>query len=403
MTFKIKRLWALLMALAMLVGVAGTALAKVTLSDPVDLNGRIVRPQPTPDDADEGQIPEQPGEPSTDPGTDPDTEPGIEEPGPEPGADPGTDPGADTGTDPGTDPDTDEPGEPEQPETPAEPEYEVVTEQEDGKVNLRRTPEIAEDNIITSILRGARLTVLEREGDWVKVVYNGQEGYVNARFVTEVPAEAEQPDEPEEEPTEVPFESKYQRDEDGNLILDENGNPIPLEPMEGEVQYKRDEEDNLVLDENGEPVAVVEEDEPAPFESKYQRDGDGNLILDENGNPIPLEPTEGEVQYKRDADGNLELDENGEPVIKGSEEEEPPERSVSIRANVGSVVSYGDVIVLTGVLTGYDDITYTMQWQAQADGGWVDLPDERGISYSFVLDENNIDDSFRLEVTVVDA
>lgn len=326
MTFKIKRLWALLMALAMLVGVAGTALAKETYSKPVDLNGRIVRPQPTPDDADEGQIPEQPGEPSTEPGT-------------EPGADPGTDPGADPGTDPGIDPDTDEPGEPEQPETPAEPEYEVVTEQEDGKVNLRRTPEIAEDNIITSIPRGARLTVLERAGDWVKVTYNGQEGYVNARFVTEMPAEAEQPDEPEEEPTEVPFESKYQRDGDGNLILDENGNPVPLEPMEGEVQYKRDADGNLELDENGEPVVVIEEE---PVEQK--------ILIFADRDPSGLVP--------------------------------------------------GDVLTLSAQLIGFEDADYTLNWQVKREGGeWQNIDGATGMTLTIEIEEEHDGCAWRLQAS----
>ncbi len=44
-------------------------------------------------------------------------------------------------------------------------------------------------------------------------------------------------------------EEEFLRDEEGNLILDEDGNPIP-------VQYERDEEGNLILDEEGNPIPI---------------------------------------------------------------------------------------------------------------------------------------------------
>lgn len=57
---------------------------------------------------------------------------------------------------------------------------------------------------------------------------------------------------------------------------------------EKKITYKKNEDGSLVLDENGDPIRIVE--------SKiiYQRDNDGNLILDKDGNPIS-EKTMGEV------------------------------------------------------------------------------------------------------------
>jgi hypothetical protein len=60
---------------------------------------------------------------------------------------------------------------------------------------------------------------------------------------------------------------QVQRDDDGNVVLDEAGNPIVTgiaaqSPLYGEPQF----------DEDGNPI--------------YQKDADGNVITDQYGNPI---------------------------------------------------------------------------------------------------------------------
>ena len=83
----------------------------------------------------------------------------------------------------------------------------------------------------------------------------------------------------------------FETDEEGNQVLDEDGNPIPV--------YELDEEGNQVLDQYGDPVQRVEGGVPRPAGIRFtdpqiralemlvgKRDDEGNLILDEEGNPI---------------------------------------------------------------------------------------------------------------------
>ncbi len=62
-----------------------------------------------------------------------------------------------------------------------------------------------------------------------------------------------------------------------------------------DISYKKDENGKLILDENGNPIQIVKE------RVLYLKDKEGNLILDEKGNPVPEyeigEPTV-EVIYK---------------------------------------------------------------------------------------------------------
>ena len=51
----------------------------------------------------------------------------------------------------------------------------------------------------------------------------------------------------------------------------------------------------LKLDEKGNPVAIVPEGMEIPV--TYERDAEGNLILDENGNPIPKDTIPADAEY----------------------------------------------------------------------------------------------------------
>jgi hypothetical protein len=64
------------------------------------------------------------------------------------------------------------------------------------------------------------------------------------------------------------------------MNLDEWGNPVGTE-------YERDSEGNVVLDENGQPTPIWPElDEWGnPVGTEYERDSEGNVVLDENGMP----------------------------------------------------------------------------------------------------------------------
>ena len=51
--------------------------------------------------------------------------------------------------------------------------------------------------------------------------------------------------------------------------------------------YEKDQEGNLILDENGNPIVTVIEGDEIPV--TYLRNEDGELILDEKGDPIPTQ------------------------------------------------------------------------------------------------------------------
>ncbi|OGG95277.1 MAG: hypothetical protein A2527_08895 [Candidatus Lambdaproteobacteria bacterium RIFOXYD2_FULL_50_16] len=76
---------------------------------------------------------------------------------------------------------------------------------------------------------------------------------------------------------------EYQVDGQGNPILDEAGNPIPVNGAATEVAYQLDEAGNPILDEAGNPIPVADAGQ------KYQLDESGNPILDEAGNPVPID------------------------------------------------------------------------------------------------------------------
>lgn len=233
--------------------------------------------------------------------------------------------------------------------------------------------------------------------------------------------------EPEPSPTVTPAPANtiiYQRDEAGNLVLDQNGNPIPVVPegMHAPAAYQRDENGALVLDENGNPIpaeapeATVEPEATPANTITYQRDEAGNLVLDENGNPIAILPegaTEMPVRFQRDANGNLILDENGNPIpiatvpvgaqkLDTLEDRLDPNRTIDIYANWGGgQLFFGDEATLVAVLNGYDNAIFTAQWQQSKDNvNWENVPNGNGLRCRVIVDESNYLNYWRIEVTV---
>lgn len=91
------------------------------------------------------------------------------------------------------------------------------------------------------------------------------------------------------------------------------------------------------------------------------------------------------------------------PVLSEAAPDEQPatERRVSVSDNIGDAVSYGDFVVLTGELTGYESAAYRLQWQVNRGSGWEDLSGEESERYSFILDADNFTYAFRLVVTML--
>lgn len=65
------------------------------------------------------------------------------------------------------------------------PKTTVKVENSNSRLNFRNAPNSSSsNNIIGSIDNGAELDVLDRSGDWTKVRYNGQEGWVYTKYLT---------------------------------------------------------------------------------------------------------------------------------------------------------------------------------------------------------------------------
>lgn len=96
--------------------------------------------------------------------------------------------------------------------------------------------------------------------------------------------------------------TKYQRDNNGDLILDPNGDPIPVPAL--------DENGNPKVDSNGDPVYETELVAVTQEVPVYEKDANGNIVYDDQGNPKQIPVYEQAV----DPAGNPVVDANGNPV-----------------------------------------------------------------------------------------
>ena len=117
--------------------------------------------------------------------------------------------------------------------------------------------------------------------------------------------------------------------------------------------------------------------------------------------PVEEEPVIEETETEATPDEVVE-----EPVEEAAEEPttgleiDVSKLSVEIFSTMGDIVLPGDTITLTSKLTGFDGLTYTLQWQCDNGSGWADVPGATDGSYSFTADETNINAQWRLEVSL---
>ncbi len=150
----------------------------------------------------------------------------------------------------------------------------------------------------------------------------------------------------------------------------------------------------------------------------WQKDENGNLVLDENGNPVANVPAgqETPVAYEKDENGNLVLDENGNPVVTDTipadsdkistlVDELDPNRTIDIYVSWnGGEAKFGNTATLIAVLNGYGNNQCSIQWQTSPDDAtWTDVADGNGTHLDVVVTEDNYLDYWRVVVTVADA
>lgn len=176
-------------------------------------------------------------------------------------------------------------------------------------------------------------------------------------------------------------------------------------------------EEEPVIDEQ--PVAEDENliDDQMDGEQGELPEGDGPTVTEtEDGTVIDMgetaeEPVEGEEANadKIEEDGELDEDftlpEEGELPEEDAEPEIPeiPEIDFSTLSVVISaesdVVELGDDMVLTAILTGFEDLNYTLQWQFSTDNAnWADVDGATGSTLRVQMNEENRDYFWRVSV-----
>lgn len=164
------------------------------------------------------------------------------------------------------------------------------------------------------------------------------------------------------------------------------------------------EDENLIDDQmDGEQGELPEGTLPTVTETE-----DGTVI---DMGETAEEPVEGEEANadKIEEDGELDEDfilpEEGELPAEDAEPEIPeiPEidfstLSVAISAE-SDVVELGGDMVLTAVLTGFEDLNYTLQWQFSTDNAnWADVDGATGSTLRVQMNEENRDYFWRVSV-----
>lgn len=164
------------------------------------------------------------------------------------------------------------------------------------------------------------------------------------------------------------------------------------------------DDENLIDDQmDGDPAELPEGDGPTVTETE-----DGTVIDMGETAEAPVEGEEANAD-KPEEDGELDEDftlpEEGELPEEDAEPEIPeiPEidfstLSVAISAE-SDVVELGGDMVLTAILTGFEDLNYTLQWQFSADNAnWADVDGATGSTLRVQMNEENRDYFWRVSV-----
>ena len=164
------------------------------------------------------------------------------------------------------------------------------------------------------------------------------------------------------------------------------------------------DDENLIDDQmDGDPAELPEGDGPTVTETE-----DGTVIDMGETAEAPVEGEEANAD-KPEEDGELDEDftlpEEGELPEEDAEPEIPeiPEidfstLSVAISAE-SDVVELGGDMVLTAILTGFEDLNYTLQWQFSTDNAnWANVDGATGSTLRVQMNEENRDYFWRVSV-----
>jgi len=112
-----------------------------------------------------------------------------------------------------------------------------------------------------------------------------------------------------------------------------------------------------------------------------------------------------------DLDGDADVDDEGDDESAGDGDSGAPIQSVKLQRIRDSIMAMGDNFYLKATLTGFDGISYTVQWQYDAgdEMGWISIEDDEDLMYtlidaltlSIVSDSTNINYDWRILITPI--
>ena len=172
-----------------------------------------------------------------------------------------------------------------------------------------------------------------------------------------------------------------------SLVNNQTEEEAGEEPAEEPADEKKEETEDEPAEE---PATDITEEETGEEPEEEQ----GEELAEEQGEEPDEEKDEEPAEETAEEPAEDMTEEEPETADEPAEEEEP-ESDRSIDVEITWDVPYpviGDTAHFKAVLTGYEDLEYTMQWQYSADREtWHDIPNETKEDMDVVVtEENNI-------------